>query len=505
MATVQERLAASLQVLKDYQEKNSMMVINSMDALGRTHTERLLNNGFLEQIIKGWYMPTFPGREGDSSVWYACFWQFVMAYCNSRFGEDWCLTPDESLAFHSGNYLVPKQLVVRSPKATNNIISLKHDTSILEIAGSIAKECIVDPIYGVRIYALSEALCFASPSFFQLDKINARTCLASISSASDILRVVASEGNSIRAGRIVGALQSIGRTETANEIQNSMSRLGYDIRPNNPFDENVIVPIADSPYATRIRLSWMEMRKQIIEEGLNSSSEIALTKSEILTAMDESYVHDAYHSLSIEGYRVTEGLIERVRSGNWHPDEDKDDAERKNALAARGYYQAFQKVRESVIKILDGADPGEVFAADHDNWHFELFEPCVQAGIISPADLFGYRTHQVYIRGSKHTPLNPDAVRPAMRTLCELMATESDGFIRAILGHFFFVFIHPYMDGNGRTARFVMNTMLCTSNMPWTIIPIEKRDAYMSALEQASTEGNILPFAHFISSLIAKK
>ena len=44
-----------------------------------------------------------------------------------------------------------------------------------------------------------------------------------------------------------------------------------------------------------------------------------------LKATDDSYVMDAYHSLSIEGYRVSPELIERVRSGRWDPEEDADD------------------------------------------------------------------------------------------------------------------------------------------------------------------------------------
>jgi hypothetical protein len=44
-------------------------------------------------------------------------------------------------------------------------------------------------------------------------------------------------------------------------------------------------------------------------------------------------------TLSIEGYRVTRELIERVRSGAWNPDEN--DRERRNAMAARGYWQAY--------------------------------------------------------------------------------------------------------------------------------------------------------------------
>lgn len=47
------------------------------------------------------------------------------------------------------------------------------------------------------------------------------------------------------------------------------------------------------------------------------------------------------------------------------------------------------------------------------------------------------------------------------------------------------------MDGNGRTARFVMNSQLVTAGHPWVVIPVERREEYMAALEQASVEGGI--------------
>ena len=132
---------------------------------------------------------------------------------------------------------------------------------------------------------------------------------------------------------------------------------------------------------------------------------------------------------------------------------------------------------------------------------FQLFEPCLVAGIIKASDLVGYRRHQVYIRNSMHTPLNPDTVLDAMTALSDLMLEEPNALVRAVLGHFFFVYIHPYMDGNGRTARFVMNSQLVTAGYPWVIVPVERRQEYMSSLEQASVEENIQPFAQFIGSL----
>lgn len=227
-------------------------------------------------------------------------------------------------------------------------------------------------------------------------------------------------------------------------------------------------------------------------------TKIAPPIDDILRGMEANYVKDSYHSLSIEGYRVTEGLIERVRSGEWNPKGRQNDADSKNALAARGYYQAFLKVKDSVKKILEGEAAGKIVGQDFDDWHFEMFQPCITAGIIKASDLVGYRANQVYIRGSKHTPLTPDAVRDAMPIWVDLMSKEDDALVRAILGHFFFVYIHPYMDGNGRTARFIMNVMLVTAGFPWRVITTDERDTYMEALEKASTEGDIRDFARMV-------
>ena len=78
-----------------------------------------------------------------------------------------------------------------------------------------------------------------------------------------------------------------------------------------------------------------------------------------LKRLNDARVTDAYHSLSIEGYRVTPALIERVRSGTWNPEADEGDLEQRNSMAARRYWQAFQAVRKSLLKILKGENPGE--------------------------------------------------------------------------------------------------------------------------------------------------
>ena len=114
----------------------------------------------------------------------------------------------------------------------------------------------------------------------------------------------------------------------------------------------------------------------------------------------------------------------------------------------------------------------------------------------------GYRTGQVYIRGSQHIPLNPKAVRDVMPVLFDLLKNEPHPAARAVLGHFFFVFIHPYMDGNGRMGRFILNVMLASGGYNWMVIPVERRQEYMKSLEKASVEGDISDFTKVIASLV---
>lgn len=215
--------------------------------------------------------------------------------------------------------------------------------------------------------------------------------------------------------------------------------------------------------------------------------------------------NDAYHSLSIEGYKVTTEMIERVRSGNWNPDENEADRAQRDAMAARGYWQSFQAVHKSVESALRGKNAGEIADLDHRSWYRELFAPSVTVGLLQPGDLAGYRSGQVYIRVSMHVPMKFEAVADCMAAFFELLAKEENAAVRVVLGHFFFVYIHPYMDGNGRIGRFLMNVMLAAGGYPWTVIPVDIREQYIDALERASVEQDIKPFARLISKLVGKK
>ncbi|VAW21951.1 FIG00897050: hypothetical protein [hydrothermal vent metagenome] len=504
MATPSEKLAGSLELLKKLQNEKGLAVIHANE-MSRTHKTRLVENGFLKKVLKGWYIATKPEeRDGDTTSWYMSFWYFISKYLNTRFNGEWCLSPEQSLSIHSGNHAVPNQLLVRSLKAQNNVVSLLHNTSILDLKSAIPDKNERIETNGLQIYSLAAGLLNCSPNYFVDNPTDSRTCLSMVKSSSKILSLLLQGGHSVKAGRLAGAFRNIGSIRIADEILNTMKSVGYDVREADPFVEKspfVLKQRETSPYVTRIGLMWHQMR-QVVLENFPKPGGMPNDHNAFLKQIEETYKFDAYHSLSIEGYRVTMDLIEKVRIGEWNPKEDASDKQQKDVMAARGYWQAFQKVKENIKEVLEGRNSGEVVDEAHGVWFTELFAPSVAAGILKTTDLAGYRNSPVYIKGSKHVPPGANAVYDTMPALFDLLRVEDSPAVRAVLGHFIFAYIHPYMDGNGRISRFLMNVMLASGGFNWTIIPVERRDEYMTALEQASVRLDILPFTRFIRSLL---
>jgi len=411
------------------------------------------------------------------------------------------------VSLHAGNWTVPRQLMVRSPRARNKITKLPHGTSLLDLRAALPAAGDREEKERLRIFSLESALIVCSPNYFPSHSTDVRAVLPMIRDASGLLARLLEGGHTVIAGRLAGAFRNIGRDRIADDIVRTMSAAGYDVRENDLFTDRpslVIRTRETSPYVNRIRLLWQKMREPVIGRfpkapGLPRNIEAYMKR------VNDAYVTDAYHTLSIEGYRVTRELIERGRSGTWNPESNEGDREQRNAMAARGYWQAYQAVQNSVRRVLHRENPGLVADEDHGTWYRELFAPSVTAGLLKPADLAGYRNAQVYIRKSMHVPLNREAVRDSMPAFFDLLRGETDPAVRVVLGHFVLVYIHPYMDGNGRVGRFLMNVMMAAGGYPWTVIPVGDRNTYVNALEKASVGEDIGPFADFLAGLVGKR
>lgn len=474
--------------------------------LSRAEREALLRAGFLKEVIRGWYIPTRPAEaEGDTTAWYASMREFIASYAQKRFGERWHVNPEQSILLRSGERTVPKQLQIWAAEGTNQTVQLLHGCSLfIYKAAKLLASSPVEDCGRLRLVELPAALVTASPTLFAQNPLAAQIALGSLPDASDVLRMLLDGSHPAVAGRLAGGFRAIGRAPIADEILGAMRGAGHVVNEVNPFEKPLPAVLpggrAESPYVQRLRLMWAEMRGRVIAAFPRAPGAPKDIEA-LLKDVEARYVTDAYHSLSIEGYRVTATLIEKIRDGNWNPDGDEKDRATRDTMAARGYFEAHNLVKEDLVRVIKGDNGGTVFRQALPRWYQALFSPSVQAGILKATDLAGYRNDQVFIRGALHVPLSKEAVRDCMPVLFELLEAETEAQVRAVLGHFVFVYIHPYMDGNGRLARFLMNLMLVPAGYVWTVIPVEKRSEYMNALEQASSFANIAPLAAFIADL----
>jgi hypothetical protein len=503
MAPLHEKLATSLAKLQKLQS-DGRHVFRS-EAFPRADRERLLTQGFLREVIKGWLISTGPGAAtGDTTPWFASFWEFCARYCEYRFGSDWHLSPEQSLLLHAEDSVIPTQIIVYSLRGTNNTINLLFGTSLYDLKSKMPDSADLAVKDGLRLFKPADALVRVSEDFMRRHPAETHVLLAGIKDASEILGLLLRGGHTVVAGRLAGAFTRIGRNEVADEIVKAMKAAGHDVRPTNPFAEQQTfgsLQVGVPPIVGRLQSFWSQHRDQVIA-AFPKAPGLPGDTTAYLKFVDEIYKTDAYHSLSIEGYRVTPELIERVRAGAWNPEAHEADRKSRDALAARGYWQAFQSVKKAIAQIIAGADAAKLVRSAHRDWYREMFQPCVAAGLIEAQALAGYRNHPVYLQGSRHVPPRWETVPDAMEAMFDLLQGEKEPAVRIVLGHWLFGYIHPYPDGNGRMARFLMNAMLASGGYPWTVIRVEDRDAYMAALESASVQMNIGPFATFIAERV---
>jgi len=76
--------------------------------------------------------------------------------------------------------------------------------------------------------------------------------------------------------------------------------------------------------------------------------------------------------------------------------------------------------------------------------------------------------------------------------------------VRAVLGHRMFGFDHPYPNGNWRMVRFLMNAMLASGGFSWTVVRVKDRAEYLDALDRASIDSDIAPFAAFLTRCVGQ-
>ena len=118
-----------------------------------------------------------------------------------------------------------------------------------------------------------------------------------------------------------------------------------------------------------------------------------------------------------------------------------------------------------------------------------------------------YRTTNVIISGAEHKPPQSFEVQSQMQefikkyneNITKLHPIELASFV-----HIEFVKIHPFIDGNGRTSRLLMNLELIKAGFPPVVIKLEDRLEYYKALDIANNENDYKPFLELMKKVIEK-
>ena len=110
-----------------------------------------------------------------------------------------------------------------------------------------------------------------------------------------------------------------------------------------------------------------------------------------------------------------------------------------------------------------------------------------------------YRNVDISVKGSNHTPPSHIKVYDRMKKYFDIINDQTDNIEEQIaFSHLQLVKIHPFLDGNGRCARIVLNYELLKNNFNPFILCYSKKDEYFNCLEEFKVNKNILPFINFI-------
>lgn len=227
-----------------------------------------------------------------------------------------------------------------------------------------------------------------------------------------------------------------------------------------------------------------EILKDIDELQKQMTSVRPLTRGQLKQLRDYYRIGITYSSNAMEGNTLTESetkvVIEEGITISGKP--------LKHHLEAIGHASAFDYVYTLIRK-------NELKESDIKKLHRLFYQK------IDEKNAGRYRKVRVYITGSQFIPPRPDELPQKMKELMKWYLQVSDHpVVVAALLHQKLVVIHPFVDGNGRIGRLLMNLHLLKNNFPVTIIPPVLRAEYIAMLEKSHKDNE--PFIRFIAGCV---
>ncbi|CAH0695545.1 unnamed protein product [Spodoptera exigua] len=222
-----------------------------------------------------------------------------------------------------------------------------------------------------------------------------------------------------------------------------------------------------------------------IDEKRDALSSIPESNSALRRAKKEAYFQHIYHTVAIEGNTMTlqqtRSVLEtRVAVSGKSIDEHNE---------ILGLDAAMKYINSTLLYRLRAITMGDIL---------EIHKRVL--GHVDPIEGGQFRRTQVYVGG--HIPPGPSEIQRLMIQFLEWLNSEDALDLHpvryAALAHYKLVHIHPFIDGNGRTSRLLMNLLLMQAGYPPVIIAKQHRHLYYQHLQTAN-EGDVRPFVRFIA------
>lgn len=213
-----------------------------------------------------------------------------------------------------------------------------------------------------------------------------------------------------------------------------------------------------------------------------------LTEGEIARLTEEFVVEFTYNSNAIEGNTLTLRETDMVLRGL-----TIDQKPLKDHMEAVGHKDAFYFVRDQVKEQAPLSE--RVIKQIH---YLVLADKEEDRGV--------YRRVPVRIMGAKHEPVQPYLIQPKMEQLLEAYKNSTEHIIpRLARFHIEFEGIHPFIDGNGRTGRLLVNLELMKAGYPPIDIKFADRVAYYNAFDEYYEKHNLGAMEKLFAGYVSEK
>lgn len=486
------------------QAKKDQYVVSAAEIPDRRQREYLKKAGYLFPVARGYWALKKPEDDAEE-VFLLIYWQAVEKVLSSF---TWSLRGSSALAIHNGAQAAQEHLMVRSKEKTNWKLTLPLGFTVNLRYDSYFDERLIK---NVEVAGRSIPVEIPELVFIELDKATPKEVQSFVAGTKFdrllIEAIYARKPRPVVFNRLIGLARKYGRSDLAVDIEKIIETYThYQIAKREAVSADEIAvkqpQVIHPPWVIRQEVQIKEF-EAALEKGLKTK--ISKIKKrplkELLAQAREHKKYDTYHSTTLEGYQITPEQVEALLSGIV-PEEDSGPDyfdKMRNRMAIVGYSEAFDFVLEQVESDFEKPKISEQLVKET---YAKLFKPSLDAKIVDLISLTTYRNIAAFIRGTNYIPPSWEKLPDLMSDYEQSIGAIKNPVIKAILAHYYFVAIHPYIDGNGRTSRLLMNYTLLSSGYSWITIRADQRSEYFGALNKGTVDGDILPFGEFIMTML---